>query len=952
MSTNFVNTAMYAYTQRCAAVLYTGFFRGVQQAPSSYLSLGQEIDRLSHALEHLISEIHGSDSKLLRSDNSHAVVEALGIALYGIHGSLVEIENTLIGLHVSRHNIERWIDFAIKIQFHGGEERLMELRERVGYHCWAFDLVLRTLMKYELLASIETIAVEDYLERLLCDQIEGLVEDPTIRRFDALCKQGGKYLFTDFRTDTVVRIVMFWSFKAITNLRLVSETKHVSPVGYLNLLKAAWLFQKIRCTPGIKPKFDETKAVVALVSTELLFAFKNVMKVGIFPSRDSVMRHGDFTIFPPHLADQGMAVAPVEVERQIVFEQDIFDNPSGVSGRPRTSMISSSSISSSSPPWSASGQSVLPPPPPPYSAIADAEIRPPSSPPPSFPPPSIPPRSPERKRRRPGSLRVKIQNEDEHSSIKPLMDSVINKLPTPPSSAISLDGTPSSNNAILTSTIQEEPSITEAEENNEPLTPSPSAILDEIYCDSPTLGAEDYFELPITPEPASKPITPTTDRFAIPSPLELSPKQAKDPLQYLPSLESSVLTRLDSAPAAVDERIIASPILAALNSNRIERASVLQTYDPRAPSPNGLVVDDREWNVEFAIEYGVRPGEREVMPERFGVMNLKVSETCDPHGRWEDCIVRIFENQSAREFRLLTLRGKNIDQRHLPVSTTELVPEYGYNNNFPVIFLRKAWPGTYSMQTYPKEKGTKSNRKSSMNGNYLVGPPPPASLFYRFGSLEDMFTFQQAFLHETVEADAQNIRQIRYSRGFLSGENSSQKARIQLWKPPATELSGGSSSHRSSVKVGRASTMRTTAPSEAAIIKPTRLILYLDKITINIFVTDDVVHAIPINLPRTLRIRPSAHKTFNNPSSVKACVLGDPKKDISGGFRLDKGGLGIDRQDTFEDFKWFEIDFKTEDDCRGFSDDLSEALQQRRRDRTVIDELRKKAVRGIVAGGW
>jgi hypothetical protein len=148
MSTKFVNTAMYVYTQRCAAVLYTAFFRGVQQAPASYLSLGQEIDRLSHALEHLISEIHGSDSKLLRYDNAHPAAEALGIALYGIHGSLVEIENTLIGLHVNRHNTERWMDFAIKIQFHGGEERLLQLKERVGYHCWAFDLVLRTLMKY------------------------------------------------------------------------------------------------------------------------------------------------------------------------------------------------------------------------------------------------------------------------------------------------------------------------------------------------------------------------------------------------------------------------------------------------------------------------------------------------------------------------------------------------------------------------------------------------------------------------------------------------------------------------------------------------------------------------------------------------------------------------------------------------------------------------------------
>jgi hypothetical protein len=328
------------------------------------------------------------------------------------------------------------------------------------------------------------------------------------------------------------------------------------------------------------------------------------------------MRHGDFTIFPPHLADQGTAVTVAEGERQLALEQDILDNL--FFNRPRASTTSSSSIRSSSPQWLANGQSVLPqPPPPPYSATAGAEIRPPSSPPPSFPPPGIPPRSPERKRRRPGSLRVKIQDDD-RSTTKPRTDHTINRLPTPPSSAISLEEMPSSN-SISTSTIQEEPSVTEVEENNGALSPTPNTIIDEIYCDSPTLGLEDYFELPITPEPSS---TPTTehDRYAIPSPLELSPKQTKDPLQHLPSLESSVLTRLDSTASAPVERTIASPILSTSNANQVKRASVLQTYDPRAPSPNGLIVDDREWNVDFAIEYGGRPGEREVMPERFSVM--------------------------------------------------------------------------------------------------------------------------------------------------------------------------------------------------------------------------------------------------------------------------------------------------------------------------------------------
>lgn len=89
-----------------------------------------------------------------------------------------------------------------------------------------------------------------------------------MRRFSELSTLHGKYLFADFPADSVLRIVMFWTFKAITNLSLAPETNQISPVGYLNLLKAAWLFQKIRSTPATRsPKHDETKAVIALVST-------------------------------------------------------------------------------------------------------------------------------------------------------------------------------------------------------------------------------------------------------------------------------------------------------------------------------------------------------------------------------------------------------------------------------------------------------------------------------------------------------------------------------------------------------------------------------------------------------------------------------------------------------------------------------------------------------------
>ena len=82
----------------------------------------------------------------------------------------------------------------------------------------------------------------------------------------------GRSLFASLPADSILRIVMFWTFKAITSLAPVPETNRVSPIGYLNLLKASWLFRKIRSTPATKttiisPKYDETKAVVALVST-------------------------------------------------------------------------------------------------------------------------------------------------------------------------------------------------------------------------------------------------------------------------------------------------------------------------------------------------------------------------------------------------------------------------------------------------------------------------------------------------------------------------------------------------------------------------------------------------------------------------------------------------------------------------------------------------------------
>ncbi|CCX33576.1 Similar to hypothetical protein [Tuber melanosporum Mel28]; acc. no. XP_002842042 [Pyronema omphalodes CBS 100304] len=975
MSTQPVNTAMYVYTLRCAVALHTAFFRGVQQGPASYISLGQEIDRLSRAIDHLTSELHNPDSKLLRRDNGHTVGEALGIALDGAHATLVEIENTLVGLQVSRHNTMRWMEFAIKVQFHSGEERLIELKERVGYHCWALDRVLRTVMKndvQEVLDLTQATSAIAHLQRLLYEQLDGLDNDPIIRRFEELSIYRGKHLFADYRADAVIRIVMYWSFKAITNLRFFPETKNISPKGYLNLLKAAWLFHRIRITPTVVPRCDETKAVLALVSTELLFIFKAVIKEGIYPTWDLIKRHGDFTVFPLHFAEQSITMPTSETDHQVMLEQEILDKLSevNVSGNRRTIMTSSSGYSSSL--THGTGTSILPPPPPPppYTERVASTSSPPSSPLPSLPPPEVPVRSPERKKRRRESLRVDTHRENERDFVsisKALQNQPTSNFKnlTPCCSVYTHADT--SVSAISRSTIRTNlPRQSEYDELQRSPSPTPSDVINELYGeDSPTLGLGEYGEAPVKIEPYSPPpipiSTPTSSSssYVAISSIELSPRQQKD-LYYPTSVmssRSSVVTRSSGRSGSTystEEKIVITKPDSIISDRAIKRLSGTQTYDPRAPSPNGLIVDDdREWNVDCVVEYGVQPGEREVMPEQFGIMRLKVSEICSALAKWQDCIIRIFENQATGEYRLITLRGNTIDQRFLPLATTELVPEYGYHENLPVIFLRKAGPGLYSIPPTPGGKAGKISRKSSISSSNQ-SPPPPATLYYKFRNLEDMFTFQQAFLRESVEADVQNIRTIRYTRGFLSSEHSTHKARIQLWKSPVTELSGSSSSaHRASVVVGRTpSILRTIAPKEETIIKPTRLILFLDEITINIFVTDDLIHVIPLSSPRTLRIRPSSYKTFNNPTSVKACVLGDARKDISGGFRLDKEGLGIDKQDGFEDFKWFEIDFQTEAECRAFSQDFSEALQQRRRERVMIQDLQKKAVRGVRMGEW
>lgn len=130
------NTAGYSYSLRCAAALYQAFFMDVTRTSKGWVALGKKINRLTRALEMLCTEVGSGEGRLVR--NGHGAAEALGIALNGVQESLKRVESALVGIRRYSGRIDGRVC---------GERKLRELEKLVGYHCWAFDLVMRTIMK-------------------------------------------------------------------------------------------------------------------------------------------------------------------------------------------------------------------------------------------------------------------------------------------------------------------------------------------------------------------------------------------------------------------------------------------------------------------------------------------------------------------------------------------------------------------------------------------------------------------------------------------------------------------------------------------------------------------------------------------------------------------------------------------------------------------------------------
>ena len=285
---------------------------------------------------------------------------------------------------------------------------------------------------------------------------------------------------------------------------------------------------------------------------------------------------------------------------------------------------------------------------------------------------------------------------------------------------------------------------------------------------------------------------------------------------------------------------------------------------------------------------------------------MAASESLEYQPNWENCSIKIFRC-GDQGVRILTFRESGIDQRIIPLKEAEIVPEYGYHKDLPVLWLRKITPDSY----YQSPSTSKAFSDASA-----------ASFYYRFERAEDLFNFQLAFTGEAVETDVKSARTVRFKRSLIDGEHSHYKARIQLWRESSLVTGAGSQSPTTGSIAG---TLRSRGASDSLLkVHATRLIMFFDEMFVVLFgmsinmlddlansqVTDSIAIE-PRGKTNVLRIKPSSYRAFGNPSSVRARLLGS--RTLSGGFRLDKKGLCFADEDGFDEFKWFEIDFNTEE---------------------------------------
>lgn len=285
---------------------------------------------------------------------------------------------------------------------------------------------------------------------------------------------------------------------------------------------------------------------------------------------------------------------------------------------------------------------------------------------------------------------------------------------------------------------------------------------------------------------------------------QLSPSDASSPSKLRQHLERSPHTHVSDLEAY-------DPSNPPSNFGS-QSHSTSHDYIPPSPMPDLRDLDER-------------PGEVEIMKAYFQSMILSASDSFEAQSVWESCSIRIFRRADS-SVRMLTFRDSGIDQRFIYPSETEIVPEYGYHKDEPIVYLRRIEPDSSSMPSTSQKRSIFTDSEESST----------ASLYYRFDNANDMFNFQLAFTGEAVEIDIKAVRTVRFKRNLLDGEHSNYKARIQLWREQSIQTVGSGSGSRSLNAGSIAGTIRSQGVTDSILkVATTRLVIFFEEVMVMLF---------------------------------------------------------------------------------------------------------------------
>ncbi|RPB25088.1 hypothetical protein L211DRAFT_867524 [Terfezia boudieri ATCC MYA-4762] len=289
-------------TQRkLSSILQTYFYNltpSPWSPPTAYLALHHSLETLEDVLHQLIRcEI---DDRL----------GTLGLITHGLLDLMQELELLLMSSKVDGPRDEKWWERFAKALLDDGSssgKQYREAQENVEYFTWVGKMILRVSAHGDYTRRIS--ATEDKLDVILskvCEELLGLYardrgageESFDLKaKFSDLAMYDRQCFIGKVTFEAALRVWMFWDRKAISRLNRMDVDQCVPPDAYLDLLKSCWLFTLMRKDLRSRQLSDELKALISLISSELLFTLKLLQeKCMHVPDLDALVAEGKWAI--------------------------------------------------------------------------------------------------------------------------------------------------------------------------------------------------------------------------------------------------------------------------------------------------------------------------------------------------------------------------------------------------------------------------------------------------------------------------------------------------------------------------------------------------------------------------------------------------------------------------------------------------------------------------------